>query len=90
VYLQCASRKAGTEGAADVIIRARDLAVLRRVAQLEGADSPPPPLSVVKTGKNHLNEEITSLLPTGIGKRFNQTISNLGHAALLRRCELPL
>ena len=89
MYIQFVSRKAGTEGAADVIIRARDLAVLRRVAQLEGADSPPH-LSVAKTGKNHLNEEITSLLPTGIGKRFSQTISNLGHAALLRRCELPL
>jgi hypothetical protein len=24
-----------------------------------------------------------------IGERFSQTISNLGHAALLRRCELP-
>jgi hypothetical protein len=30
-------------------------------------------------------------LPTGIGERFSQTISNLyvEHAALLRRCELP-
>jgi hypothetical protein len=46
--------------------------------------------SVAKTGKNHLNEEITPLLPTGIGERFSQTISNLGNAALLRRCELPL
>ncbi len=34
-------------------------------------------------------EEITPLLPTGIGEIFSQTISNLGHAALLRRCELP-
>jgi hypothetical protein len=41
-------------------------------------------------GKNNLNEEITSLLPNGIGERCSQTISNLGHAALLRRCELPL
>jgi hypothetical protein len=55
------------------------------------APSPsPPPLRVAKTGKNHLNEEITSLLPFRIGKRFSQTISNLGHAALLRRCELLL
>ncbi len=30
------------------------------------------------------------LLPTGIAERFSQTISNLGHAALLRRCVLPL
>jgi hypothetical protein len=44
---------------------------------------------VAKTARNHLNEEITPLLPTGIGHRFSQTISNLGHAALLRRCELP-
>jgi hypothetical protein len=27
----------------------------------------PPPQRVAKTGKNHLNEEITPLLPTGIG-----------------------
>jgi hypothetical protein len=30
------------------------------------------------------------LLPTGIGERCSQTISNLGHAALLRQCELTL
>jgi hypothetical protein len=30
------------------------------------------------------------LLPTGIGGRCSQTISNLGHAALLCRCEIPL
>jgi hypothetical protein len=50
----------------------------------------PLPLRVAKTGKNHLNEEITSLLPTGIGERFSQSKSNLGHAVLLRQCELPL
>jgi hypothetical protein len=43
-----------------------------------------PPIRVAKTSKNQLNR-----LPTGIGERFIQTISNLGHAALLRRCELP-
>ncbi len=44
-----------------------------------------------KSGRNHLNEEeITPLLPNGIGERYSQTISNLGQAALLRRCELPL
>ncbi len=47
-------------------------------------------LSVAKTGRNNLNEEITSLLPTGIGERCSQTISNSELAALLRRCELPL
>jgi hypothetical protein len=36
-----------------------------------------------------LQEEITPLLPTEIGERFSQTILKLGHAALLRRCELP-
>ncbi len=30
----------------------------------------PLPLHVAKTGRNHLNEEFTSLLPTGIGERF--------------------
>jgi hypothetical protein len=30
----------------------------------------PPPLSVAKTGRNHLNEKFTPLLPTGIGERF--------------------
>ncbi len=40
----------------------------------------PPPSTLGKAGRNHLNEEIiTPLLPTGIGERFSQTISNLGH-----------
>ncbi len=30
----------------------------------------PLPLRVAKTGRNHLNEEFTPLLPTGIGARF--------------------
>jgi hypothetical protein len=55
----------------------------------QGADSPLP-LRVAKTGKHYLNEEINPLLPTGIGERYSQTISSLGHATLLRRCELPL
>jgi hypothetical protein len=42
----------------------------------------PPPLHERLAGKNHLNEEITPLLPTGTGERYCQTISNLGHAAL--------
>ncbi len=43
-------------------------------------------------GRNYLNEEITPLLPSGkdTGERYSQTMSNLGHAALLRRRELPL
>jgi hypothetical protein len=55
----------------------------------QGTDSLPLPVRVAKTGKNNLNEEITPLLPTGIGERFSQTILNLRHAALLRPCELP-
>jgi hypothetical protein len=47
---------------------------------------PPRPLRVVR----QVNEEITPLLHTGIGEQYCQTISNLGHAALLGRCELPL
>jgi hypothetical protein len=43
-----------------------------------------------KSYEEKLKEEITSLLPTGIGERFSQNISNLEQAALLRRCELPL
>ncbi len=53
-----------------------------------GRRLPPPfPLRIAKTGKNHLNEEIIPILPTWIGERFSQAISNLGHAALLRRYE---
>ncbi len=50
----------------------------------------PPSSTRSEGGRNHLNEEITPLLPTGIGERYSQTISYLGRAALLRRCELPL
>ncbi len=50
---------------------------------------PPPAVRVGKAGKNHLYEEITPLLPPGIGERYSQTTSNIGHAALLRRSELP-
>jgi hypothetical protein len=36
----------------------------------QAADTLPPPLRVRKTGRNHLNEGFTPLLPTGIGERF--------------------
>jgi hypothetical protein len=49
-----------------------------------GADPLPLPLRVAKAGRNHLNEEITPFLPTVIGEGYSQTITNLGHAALLR------
>jgi hypothetical protein len=37
-------------------------------SQPQGAETLP--LLVAKTGRNHLNEEFTPLLPTGIGERF--------------------
>ncbi len=48
---------------------------------LQGADPLPLPLRVAKTGRNHLNEEFTPLLPTGIGERFQPNLINLGHSA---------
>ncbi len=47
-------------------------------AQLFGqrsADHSSLPLRVATVGKNHLNEDITPLLPTGTGERCSQTIS---------------
>jgi hypothetical protein len=46
------------------------------------------PLRVATASKSRLNEEINPLLPTGIGERYSQTISNLGNTTLLRRCKL--
>jgi hypothetical protein len=66
----------------------REYRVLFREGHHRAPTHSPLPLRVAKTGKNHLNEEITPLLPTGKGERFSQTMSKLGHAALLRRCEL--
>jgi hypothetical protein len=51
----------------------------------QGVDPLPLPLRERKAGKNHLTEEITPLFPTGLGEGYSQTISNLGHAAPLRR-----
>jgi hypothetical protein len=58
----------------------------------QGADPYPTSSTRGKAGRNHLNEEITSLILTGKGEGYSQIqdISNLGHAALSRRCELPL
>jgi hypothetical protein len=36
-----------------------------------------------KAGRNPFNEEITPSSPLGIGERYSQTISNLGHAVPL-------
>jgi hypothetical protein len=52
----------------------------------QGADPLSRPLRVAKAGRNNLNKEIILLLP----ERYSQTVSNLGHAALLLRCELLL
>jgi hypothetical protein len=65
-------------------------ALFNTLSRPQGADPHPPSSTRGKAGRNHWNEEITPLLPTGIGERFSQTKSNLGHAALLRRCEFPL
>jgi len=54
------------------------------------APTPPSSSTQGKAGRNHLNEEIIPLLPFGKDERFSQTIPNLGHAALLHRCERPL
>ncbi len=56
----------------------------------QGADPSPLPLHVATAGKNHLNKEITPSSPLGFARDVAKIISNLGHAALLRRCELPL
>jgi hypothetical protein len=52
------------------------------LSNIQGAGPLPSVSTVAKTGRNHLNEEITPLLPTGTGERYSQTILNLGHAAL--------
>jgi hypothetical protein len=62
----------------------------RSVHRAQGDNPIPLPLHVATAGKNHLNEEIAPLLPTRRGERCSQTISNMGHEALLRRCELLL
>jgi hypothetical protein len=46
---------------------------------------PTPPPLYAKAGRNNLNEEITPLLPTGTAIPYK----NIGHAARLRRCEVP-
>jgi hypothetical protein len=61
---------------------------LRYIEEPQGTDPHPPSSTRGKAGRNHLNMETTPLLPTGMSERYSQTISNLGHAALLRRCEL--
>jgi hypothetical protein len=82
LVLLCEVRQSGIEGGPGRVTPSQ---VEHRVP------TPPPlPLRVAKAGRNNFNEEITPILPTGIGDRYSQTISNLGHAAQLRRWELPL
>jgi hypothetical protein len=75
-----------TERETDRDLRGQILGCTHRVP----TPTPPPSFTRGKADRNQLNKEITPLLPTGIGEELSQTISNLGHAALLRRCELPL
>jgi hypothetical protein len=63
------------------------LSLCRNRVPPQGADPHPPSSKRRKAGGNNLNEETIPLLPTGKDERFSQTISYLGHAALLRRCE---
>jgi hypothetical protein len=53
---------------------------VRQIGQDHRMPTPPPSFTRRKADRNHLNEEIIPLLPTGLGERFSQTISNLGHA----------
>ncbi len=39
----------------------------------QGAGPLPPSSTVAKASRNHLNEDITTLLPAGIGERYCQT-----------------
>ncbi len=56
---------------------------IRNPAHHHRVPTPPPtPRHVATAGKYHLNEEITPIIPTGIGERYCQTISNLGHAPM--------
>ncbi len=78
---------------ASVIILGVEGGKVRVTRQEHRVPTLPPSFTRIATAcKNHLNEEIIPLplLPTGIGERYCQTISDLGHAALLRRCELFL
>ncbi len=60
------------ENLREMYIAAVDLAIHR--VSTQGADHLPPSSTcsedVAKTGRNHLNEEFTPLLPTGIGEIF--------------------
>jgi hypothetical protein len=53
-----------------------------------GCRPPPPPLREGRQVEIFWTRKLCPSSPPGIGERFSQTISNLGHAA--RRCELPL
>ncbi len=61
-----------------------------RVSQRSPQDADPLPLLlfVAKAGRNHLNDEI--LPHSSVLGCASDIAINLVHAALLRRCELPL
>ncbi len=50
---------------------------------------PPLPLRLAKAGGKSFEPGNTPLLPTGIGERYGQTISNLGHVVIAPMCDLP-
>jgi hypothetical protein len=56
--------------------------LLTKCVHITGCRPLPLPLHEATAGKNHLNEEITPLLPTGIGERCCQTIAELIQGAL--------
>jgi hypothetical protein len=58
----------------------------RRDSRVQGADPHPFPSST----REKAGRKTIPLLPFGIDERYGHTILNLGHAALMRRCELPL
>ncbi len=55
----------------------------------QGADPHPSSSTREKAFRNNLNKEITPLLPSGIGERCSQTISNLGPGALCAGVNYP-
>jgi hypothetical protein len=62
----------------EALLRERDQleSQRRRSVPPQGADPHPAFSTRGKAGRNHLNEEIAPLLPTRIGERYSQTISN--------------
>ncbi len=54
-----------------------------QVGEHNRVPTPPPSTTRAKTSRNNLNDEIIRLLPTGIGERYSQTISNLANKRIV-------